>query len=116
MSFARNAHRHNTLWNAALVHRLSGLGLVIFLPVHFLVLGLAISGAGKLDGFLRLTQMPAVKFAESGLVFLLIVHFLGGLRLLVIENFPWFGGQKLLATGIATISGAAAFIFLIRAL
>jgi fumarate reductase subunit D len=116
MSALPRAYRHNALWSAALIHRLSGIGLAIFLPLHFLVLGLAIEGAGRLDGFLRFTQMPAVALAEAGLIFLLVVHFLGGLRLLAIENVPWFGGQKRIAAAIATVSGVAAFLFLVRAL
>ena len=37
-------HRGSALWIAAMVHRLSGLALAIFLPLHFLSLGLAIDG------------------------------------------------------------------------
>ncbi len=55
-----------------------------------------------------------MKFAEAGLVFLLTVHLLGGLRILVIENLPWTGGQKQLATLAAAISAIVAFIFLVR--
>ena len=32
-------HRHNALWMAAMVHRISGLALACFLPLHFLALG-----------------------------------------------------------------------------
>ena len=71
---------------AALVHRLSGLALAIFLPLHFLTLALAIQGEARLESFLRWSDQPLVKLAESGLVFLLMVHMLGGLRLLVIEH------------------------------
>ena len=99
---------------AALVHRLSGLALAIFLPLHFLTLGLAIDGEARLDGFLRWSDQPLVKLAESGLVFLLMVHMLGGLRLLVIENLAWRDGQKQLATIAAGISAVVAFIFLAR--
>ena len=111
MTVAARGHRRTILWTAALVHRLSGIGLAIFLPLHFLVLGLTLRGAA-LDGFLTLTEIPAVKFAESGLVFLLLVHFLGGLRLLMLETLPWFGGQRRLAVGAAALSGIAACIFL----
>ena len=44
-----SAHPHNTayrsdrLWLAAMVHRVSGVLLAAFLPLHFLVLGLAIA-------------------------------------------------------------------------
>jgi fumarate reductase subunit D len=113
MRFTARRHRQAILWTAALVHRLSGIGLAIFLPLHFLVLGLALRGAKALDGFLRLTEIPAIKFAEAGLIFLLVVHLLGGLRLLVLETLPWFGAQRKLAIGAAALSGLATFVFLI---
>ena len=97
-----------------MVHRISGLALAIFLPFHFLALGLAIQGEARLDSFLRWSDQPLVKFAEGGLVFLLTVHLLGGLRVLVIENFAWRDGQKQLATLAAAVSAIIAFIFLVR--
>ena len=107
-------HRKSVLWVAALVHRLSGLALAIFLPLHFLTLGLALHGERELDGFLRWSDQPLVKLAESGLVFLLLVHMLGGLRLLVIENLPWRDGQNELATIAAGLSAVIALILLAR--
>jgi fumarate reductase subunit D len=107
-------HRRSVLWMAALVHRLSGLALAIFLPLHFLTLGLALHGEARLEGFLRWSDQPIVKLAESGLVFLVLVHMFGGLRLLVIENLDWRDGQKQLATIAAAVSAVIAFIFLVR--
>jgi fumarate reductase subunit D len=108
-------HRGSALWLAALIHRLSGLALVIFLPIHFFVLGLSFHGGARLDQFLRWSDQPLVKIAEGGLMFLLTVHLLGGLRVLVIENFDWHDGQKQLAMLAATASAVVAFVFLIRA-
>jgi fumarate reductase subunit D len=79
-----------------------------------LTLGLAIHGEAPLESFLRWSDQPLVKLAESGLVFLLLVHMLGGLRLLVIENLPWRDGQKELATIAAALSAVIAFILLAR--
>jgi fumarate reductase subunit D len=114
MTSGRLAHRSSLLWLAALVHRLSGLALAIFLPLHFLTLGLAIAGEARLESFLRWTDAPLVKVSESGLVFLLLVHMLGGVRLLVLENLDWRDGQKELATLAAALSAVVAFIFLAR--
>jgi fumarate reductase subunit D len=105
-------HRTSPLWLAALVHRLSGLALAIFLPFHFLALGLAISGEARLEGFLRWTDQPWVKLSEGLLLGLLTIHMLGGIRLLALENFAWREGQArvaLLAVGAAMI---VAFLFL----
>ena len=107
-------HRGSALWLAAMVHRISGLALAIFLPFHFLALGMAINGEARLEDFLRWTDQPLVKVAEMGLVFLFTMHLLGGLRILVIENFAWREGQKQLATLAAALSAIVAFAFLVR--
>lgn len=109
-------HRHNHAgFLAFLLHRISGLGLVLFLPFHFLVLGLALERGAALDDFLSWTDLPLVKFAETALVVLLAVHLTGGLRLLALEFLPWRNWQKTLiglATGLAFAFGA---LFLINA-
>ncbi|HYF56627.1 MAG TPA: succinate dehydrogenase, cytochrome b subunit [Salinarimonas sp.] len=110
------AHRRNLLWIAALVHRLSGLALAAFLPLHFLALGLAIDGEARLEGFLRWTDSGFLKAAEGGLVFLVVVHLLGGLRLLVLENVAWRDGQTRLAAAALALAALVAFAFLIRVL
>ncbi len=96
-------HRNHPLWLAFALHRVSGLLLSLFLPAHFLVLGLAIDGAEDLDGFLVLTENPVVKLAEFGLVFLLAVHMFGGLRLLALEFLAWSPRQKTYAA--ASLAG-----------
>jgi fumarate reductase subunit D len=109
-------NRRTALWLAALVHRLSGIGLACFLPLHFLVLGTAIQGEARMDSLLRWSDLSAVKYAEAGLMFLLFVHVLGGLRLLAIENLPWVNWQKQLATAAVAASMILAFVFLVRVL
>ena len=101
---AGTAYRRDWLWVAAFVHRLSGIGLAIFLPMHFLALGLAIEGEASLDGFLKWTQNPMVKVAEVGLVALLTLHLLGGIRVLLIENMTWQPGQKSMAIAAIAVS------------
>ncbi len=110
------AHRRDLMWLVALIHRLSGLALAAFLPLHFLVLALAITGEAALDGFLQWTHHPLVKFAEAGLVGLLVVHLLGGLRLLAVEFLPWRSNQKALAIVALAVSVIAGVWFLLRAL
>jgi fumarate reductase subunit D len=78
----------------ALVHRISGIALAIFLPAHFWVLGQGLA----MDGFLKWTEQPLVKAAEWGLVVLLAAHLGGGLRVLALEFLPWRDWQKSLAT------------------
>ncbi len=70
---------------AAMIHRLSGIALAVFLPLHFFALGRALSGADALDGFLAITRHPLVKAAELGLVVALSIHLALGLRIMLIE-------------------------------
>jgi fumarate reductase subunit D len=108
----KQLHRSNLLWLAAMLHRLSGIGLAVFLPVHFLTLGLAIDGEARLESFLRWSDAPAVKIGEAVLMFLLAVHVLGGLRLLVVENLAWHDGQRRTAMLAAALAAAMAVVFL----
>jgi fumarate reductase subunit D len=109
-------HRRNALWVAAMVHRISGLALACFLPLHFLTLGLAIDGEARLDGTLKWMDAPLFKIGETVLVFLLVVHMLGGIRVLLVENMAWHEGQKNLAFGALALAGLAALAFLVRAI
>ena len=82
-------HRHHRAYWAFIGHRISGIALALFLPAHFLVLGRALEGAAALDAALVFSDLPAVKFAEWGLVVLLGIHLFFGTRLLVLELLPW---------------------------
>jgi fumarate reductase subunit D len=85
-------HRNHKAYWAFLGHRLSGLALALFLPFHFLFLGLAVKQAA-LDEALAWTDLTIANLAEWGLVTLLALHLLFGLRLLVLELLPWPGGD-----------------------
>ncbi|MBL8688203.1 MAG: succinate dehydrogenase [Rhodospirillaceae bacterium] len=105
--------RNHASYRAFLVHRLSGLGLALFLPIHLIVLGLAVE-ASALDGFLRWSELPLVKAAETILVVLLALHMFGGLRLLAIELLPWSDRQKNWIGWAAAASLAVGAGFVIR--
>lgn len=107
------AYRRDALWTAAFVHRVSGLALAVFLPFHFLVLGLALRGEEALGGFLAWTHQPLVKLAEAGLVFCLAVHLIGGARVMMIEAHGWRPGQRALAIGGIALAAVAGFLFLL---
>ena len=82
----RASHRQRGFL-AAMMHRLSGIALAIFLPIHFLALASALNGAAALDSFLAVTRQPVVAFAEVGIVVALALHMTLGLRVLAIEFF-----------------------------
>ena len=70
---------------AAMLHRLSGIALAIFLPMHFIALGTALAGADSLQSFLGITHNGFVRVAEWGLVTALGLHMALGVRVLAIE-------------------------------
>lgn len=106
----QRARSHPAYW-AFLVHRLSGLGLALFLPMHFWALGQALHGAAALDGFLKFANQPLVKLAEWGLVVLLALHMMGGVRLLLIEFGSASGLRKNWIAGAVGFAAAAGMTF-----
>lgn len=91
---------------AAMLHRLSGVALAIFLPMHFIALGTALGGAGSLENFLTLTQSAFIRVAEWGLVTALAVHMALGVRVLAIE---WFAVRERSAVVVSScVAGSAA--------
>jgi fumarate reductase subunit D len=99
---------------AALIHRLSGLALAIFLPVHFLTLATALEGANALDVFLTATNHPVVKAAELALVVALATHMTLGLRVLAIEFFDFRERSLAPLTACAAVAAAAGLLFLLN--
>ena len=67
-------------------HRISGLLLACFIPLHFLMLSQSLRGAQGFEASLKLTDFWVFK--------LLAVHLAGGVRLLMIEFGPWRGLRK----------------------
>ena len=84
----RASHRQRG-YIAATLHRLSGIALAIFLPLHFLALATALNGAQSLDAFLAITRQPIVAFFEFVIVVALTIHLTLGLRVLAIEFFDF---------------------------
>lgn len=99
---------------AALVHRLSGLALAVFLPLHFLSLGLALEQSAFAD-FIAWTDRPWVKISESLMVAALAVHFAGGLRLLAVEFAGVSRAQALWISAAFAFGVGFGILFLLEA-
>jgi fumarate reductase subunit D len=118
MSSASNAlawrARSHPNYLAFVVHRVSGLLLALFLPLHFWALGQAINGEAALGSFLRWTESPLLKFAETALVVLLAAHLAGGVRLLLIEFAGWRNWQRGAVALTAGFALAVGLLFLLN--
>ena len=109
------ARSHPAYW-AFIVHRVSGVALALFLPVHFWALAQALQGEARLETFLRWTEQPLVKAGEGVLVLLLAAHMAGGVRLLMIELMAWRDWQKSLLAAASALSFAVGLAFLLNLL
>jgi fumarate reductase subunit D len=107
------ARNHPAYW-AFVVHRISGVALALFLPLHFWALAQALQGEARLGSFLRWTEQPLVKAGELALVFLLAAHMAGGVRLLMLELLPWREWQKSLLAAATAFSFGAGIAFLLN--
>ena len=89
--------QHPSYW-VFMVHRVSGIALAAFLPLHFWTLSNAINGS------LAWTEQPLVKFGEWLIVVALAAHLGGGLRVLALEFLAWREWQKSLAATAAALA------------
>jgi len=110
----RQHQNHTTYW-AFIVHRVSGVLLAAFVPLHLYVLSLAVSDGALLDGLLQWSTTPVVKVMETGLVVMLAAHLTGGLRLLGLEFLAWVSWQKTAFALSVGISLAIGLVFLLNA-
>jgi fumarate reductase subunit D len=103
------ARAHPAYW-AFVVHRVSGLLLTLFLPLHFWALSQALDAA-TLDRFLAWTREPAVRLTEAAIVIALAAHLAGGVRLLFVEFVGWRAEAQKSALALG-----AALVFLVGVL
>ena len=109
----RPARNHPGFW-AFVAHRVSGVALVLFLPLHFMALGLALESEAALQGFLAATEHPAFVIGEWGLVTFLTIHLAAGTRVMLLELLPWRDTRKGLIAAGAVLAVAVGAVFLVR--
>jgi fumarate reductase subunit D len=99
---------------AALLHRIAGIALAVFLPIHFIALSSALNGADALDAFLKATATPLLKLAEGGIVVGLALHMALGLRVLAIEFIPVREYTRVVLSSCIAAVFAVGVIFLLN--
>ncbi len=88
------------------LHRITGVILVLYLFMHFLVLGSSLAGGETFNKWLSVMQNPVFHFLEIGLVAVVAFHLLNGLRITITDFFLVTKAHK-------TIFWIAMIIFLI---
>ena len=84
-------------------HRLTAVGLTIYLYVHLITLGSVLKGPQSFDRAMALMNRPSVRLLELLLVGAVLFHTLNGLRLCILAVAPRVN-QRWLAYTVLAIS------------
>lgn len=113
-------HRVRGLWTALryrgregmwtwLLHRATGLGILLFLIIHVIDTAIVIYWPGLYDHALNLYRNPIFRFAELLIFFSVLFHALNGLRIIIQDFWPGvMRHQRQL--GLAAIGAAVVLI------
>lgn len=74
-------------WSWAL-HRITGVGVLLFLFVHILDTALVVVGPDVYNRVVRAYHSPVIRLLEIGLAAMVLFHALNGLRIILIDFFP----------------------------
>lgn len=86
---------------AWILHRLSGVGILLFLLVHILDTGLIAFGPRVYDRVVALYRLPLFRVGEVGLAAAVLYHALNGIRITLVDFFPeWGVHQRRLFFGV----------------
>jgi fumarate reductase subunit D len=107
--------RAHPSWAAFALHRLSGIALALFIPLHFWALGRINESEAALDSVLAWSAHPLAKLAETGLVIALALHLAGGVRLLLVEFALWRSRQGAAVAGALAFALGLGLLFLLNA-
>jgi succinate dehydrogenase / fumarate reductase cytochrome b subunit len=67
------------MW-AFVLNRITGIGLVVYLVLHLVVLSLLAAGEESWDAFVRLARSPIILIVDVVLIAGLLIHGLNGIR------------------------------------
>lgn len=95
------------------LHRLTGIGLAIYLLMHTFVLSSAISGEETFNVRMGSVQNPFFAFLEIFLIAGVFIHMLNGLRITLADFFGWTRMHKSIFWIIAIIFTALMVVTII---
>ncbi len=96
-------HRHLGMWAYAL-NRLTGIGLVVYLFLHLVILSQLAIGPAAWDGFVALAKSPAVLLLDVVLLAGLLIHGLNGIRITLNGLGIGVRAQKPLFLGLMAVA------------
>jgi succinate dehydrogenase / fumarate reductase cytochrome b subunit len=88
---------------AWLLHRLAGLGLILYLLLHIWVIHHLIGGRESFDGIMEFFNNPLFKALEIGLVGVIFYHLWNGLRVTLVDIGVLVERQKEMFAAVVVI-------------
>lgn len=99
-----------------ILHRISGLGVVVFLTLHVIDTSWAVFYPGLYEKAIAIYQTPLFTLGEFGLVACVIYHAYNGLRIAIIDYRPeWWKHQQraaLIVLGLTAITLVPTFVLM----
>jgi succinate dehydrogenase / fumarate reductase cytochrome b subunit len=87
-----------------ILHRVTGLGILLFLIVHVVDTALVIYRPDWYDHALAIYQSPLFRFGELAIFFSVLFHAVNGLRIIIQDFWPYaMQYQRQLAWGVAAV-------------
>jgi len=78
-------YRIHTGTLAFIFHRISGIALIFYLPLHIWVTHFISSNPGQFDKIMVFLALPIFKFAEVALLGAILYHAMNGIRIILID-------------------------------
>jgi len=78
---------------AWILHRLTGLGVLLFLLIHIVDTGLVLFGAEIYDKVMKIYTHPLFRIGEVGLAAAVLFHALNGIRITILDFRPELSGR-----------------------
>ena len=102
-------YQPQTGFMAWLLMRITGVGIVIFLPIHVWGLQTMLSGPEAFNRYIQLYSHPVFKLGEIALLGAVIFHALNGIRVMLVDFGTGWRDHKMLFWIVAA-AGAIVFI------
>ena len=88
---------------ASILHRVSGAGLFLMLPLLIWLLGLSLGSAESFETFKTVVGHPLVKLVLMGLIWAYLHHFCMGIRVLLLDMHIGIEKPQARASAIAVL-------------
>ena len=89
---------------AWLLHRVSGVGILLFLLIHILDTGLVLFGPEVYDRVVKIYTHPVFRVGEVGLAAAVLYHALNGIRITLLDFYPELSPrQRQLFYGVVSV-------------